>query len=510
MMKKTLLVLLSAVLLGLSRLPLYSGWLGFFTLVPLFYYFDMGRHNWKELFRDAFVYSAVSFILWMHWIVGVTASGFVGIILFYAVAYFLAFLAVQLVWQKLPKLKYIGFILIFLTLEYIQNFTEFRFAWINLGYALTDYTVLLQAADLGGVVLLSLFLLLINFFIYKLLHKKMRYLLYLVVLMLLWTGYGIWRMQTLSLSEKEAPITVMQPSIPQEEKWEQEHFDQLYAKYVDLTAKAAQDSAQLVIWPEAAMPAYVLRQSEFRMLIQNLCDEYKIDIFTGFPDVLPAPLDYPGSAYYYNAATLFQPHKAYAPPYYKIILVPVAERTPLLHVFPFLWKLQFGQANWEYGTEYRYFESAGTVFSPQICFEIAFAELTRNMAYRNLGEHFGRKPAKIDYLVNITNDAWFGRSAGPWIHGMMTKFRAIENRIQIYRSANTGISMAVDPLGRVIKKTNLFEVTNLQAPLYICDAVPLYYHLYWWPRLICLLAAALIILAIFYRKPPIPAKGENQ
>ena len=82
MMKKTLLVLLSAVLLGLSRLPMYSGWLGFFSLVPLFYYFDRDWHNWKELFRDAFVYSAVSFILWMHWIVGVTASGFVGIILF--------------------------------------------------------------------------------------------------------------------------------------------------------------------------------------------------------------------------------------------------------------------------------------------------------------------------------------------------------------------------------------------------------------------------------------------
>ncbi|MFO7660486.1 MAG: apolipoprotein N-acyltransferase [Candidatus Cloacimonadaceae bacterium] len=509
-MKKTLLILLSALLLGLSRLPLYSGWLGFFALVPLFYYFDWGRHTWKELFRDAFVYSAVSLILWMHWIWGVTAPGFVGIIIFYAVAYFLAFLAVQLIWQKLPKFKYIGFMLIFITLEYIQNFTEFRFAWINLGYALTDYTVLLQAADLGGVVLLSLFLLLSNIFIYQMLHKKMRYLLYLAILMLLWTGYGIWRMQTLPLQQKEAQITVMQPSIPQSEKWEQDHFDELYARYVDLTAKAAQDSAQLIIWPEAAMPAYVLRQSEYRIMVQSLADANQIDIFTGFPDVLPAPINYPGGAYYYNAATLFKPHRNYAPPYYKIILVPVAERTPLLHLFPFLWKMQFGQANWEYGTEYLYFSSAGTVFSPQICFEIAFAELNRKMAFRNLGEGSGNKPDKIDYLVNITNDAWFGRSAGPWIHGMMTKFRAIENRIQIYRSANTGISMAVDPLGRVIKKTRLFAITNLEAPLYTCARVPLYYYLYWWPRLFCLLAAALILMAIIYRKTPDPAQGEKK
>lgn len=508
-MKKTLLVLLSSLLLGLSRLPLYSGWLGFFALVPLFYYFDQSRHSWKELFRDAFVYSAVSFILWMHWIVGVTPSGFAGIILFYAVAYFLAFMAVQLIWQKLPRLKYIGVILIFLTLEYIQNFTEFRFAWINLGYALSEYTVLLQAADLGGVVLLSLFLLLVNIFSYQILQRKLSYLICLAALMLIWTGYGIWRMQTLPLLEVDAKITVMQPSIPQDDKWEQDHFDELYARYVELTRQAAQDSTQLQIWPEAAMPAYILRQYEYRRLVQDLCDSLNIDIFTGFPDVLPAPANYPGGAYYYNAATLFKPHTSYAPPYYKIILVPVAERTPLLHLFPFLWNLQFGQANWEYGTVYTYFKSSGRVFSPQICFEIAFAELNRRMAYRNLGEGSGTQPDKIDYLVNITNDAWFGRSAGPWIHAMLTKFRAVENRIQIYRSANTGISMAVDPLGRVFSKTGLFEITNMKAPLYTCAQVPLYYYVYGWPRFICLLAAGLIILAIFYRKAPASGKGEK-
>jgi apolipoprotein N-acyltransferase len=186
-----------------------------------------------------------------------------------------------------------------------------------------------------------------------------------------------------------------------------------------------------------------------------------------------------------------------------MVLVPVAERMLWLDYFPFMWKLQFGQANWEFGKEFCYYKSSGNVFSPQICFEIAFSELNRKMAFRNLGESTGDKPDKIDYLVNVTNDAWFGKSVGPWVHGMMTKFRAIENRIQIYRSANTGISMIVDPMGRVIGKTKLFDVTLLTAPLYKCSKVPLFYHLYRWLHVTTLLTFILLIYALIFREKKI-------
>jgi len=511
-MSGIILVILSALMLGLSRLPLHTGWLGFVSFIPLLYYFDKCRHTGFELFRAAFVFSAVSLILWMHWIWGVTSGGFVGIILLYTIYYFMVFGAVQLIWQKLPKLKYLGFILVFLSLEYLQNLGEFRFPWTNLGYALSDYTVLIQAADLGGVSLISFFLLLVNVFFYLALQKKKQYLIGIAALLIVWTGYGIWCLKTIQLSKTDSKIAIMQPSIPQVEKWETEHFDELYQRYQGLTRQAARDSAQLLIWPEAAMPAYILRDPGYLPLVQNLCDDNKMDIFTGFPDVLPAPADYPGGAYYFNAATLFKPFRRYDDPYYKMILVPVGERMPLLNYLPFMWKLQFGQANWEYGTKCKYFTSGKVTFSPQICFEIAFSELNRKMAFRNLGE--GRlsaksKPDKIDFLVNITNDAWFGKSSGPWIHGMMTKFRAVENRIQIYRSANTGISMVVDPLGRVISKTGLFEITLLKSPLYHSAKIPLYYWLYGWTRLVCLFTIVLLLYALFRRnKTILKARGQ--
>jgi apolipoprotein N-acyltransferase len=509
-MKKSLPVLLSAVLLGVSRLPFFSGWLAFVALVPMLFYFEKERHTWKELVRDAFIFSAVFFCIWMHWIYGVTGPGFAGIILFYIAYYFLVFAAVQLVWQKLPRYRYIGFVLIFLTFEHLQNYSEFRFSWLNLGYALSDYTVLLQAADLGGVVLLSMFILMINVFVYKLLQRRWHYFIWIAVLMAVWTGYGIWCLKTISMTKTDESVTIMQPSILQEDKWEEEQFDKLYQKYLQLSEQAAQSGTKLLIWPEAAIPAYVLRQSSMKALVQDVPDRFGLELFTGFPDVLPAPGDYPGGAYYYNAATMFRPYQMPEKPYYKIVLVPVAERMPYMNILPFLWKLQFGQANWEFGTEYMYYRSGNVVFSPQICFEIAFAGLNRKMSFRNLGEENGGEPAKIDFLVNITNDAWFGKSVGPWIHAMLTKFRAIENRIQIYRSANTGISMAVDPLGRIVEQTSLYEVANISPPLYRCAKVPLFYHLYWWPLVICLLAALLILIGLLKRRTPIQAKGGHR
>lgn len=490
-------IILSAVMLGLSRLPIHCGWMGFIGLIPLIYYFEQGRRKGVVLFRDAFIFSAINITLWLHWIWGVTSGGFVGIILLYAIYYFVTFWLLQLVWQKLPKLKYIGFILIFLCLEYLQNFGEFRFPWTNLGYAIVDYTVLIQAADIGGVFLISLFLLLINVFFYHVLQKKRMYLVGIAIILVAWIGYGVWCLKTIQLDKSEHQIAMMQPSIPQEEKWESSHFNELYNRYKDLTRQAAKDSTQLLIWPEAAMPAYLLRQPEYLPLVQDLCDENKLAIFTGFPDVLPAPVTYPGGAYYYNAATLFKPYKHNDEPYYKIILVPVGERIPLLRFFPILWKLQFGQANWEYGKKCSYFSSNGVTFSPQICYEITFPELNRQMAFRNLGEHKPGKPDKIDFLVNITNDAWFGRSSGPWIHGMMSKFRAVENRIQIYRCANTGISMIVDPLGRIINKTKLFDITLVKGPLYSSSRIPLYYWLYGWMRYVCVMTLLLILFALF-------------
>ncbi|MDD3235804.1 MAG: apolipoprotein N-acyltransferase, partial [Candidatus Cloacimonetes bacterium] len=97
-------------------------------------------------------------------------------------------------------------------------------------------------------------------------------------------------------------------------------------------------------------------------------------------------------------------------------------------------------------------------------------------------------------------DAWFGTSYGPWLHGMMTKFRAVENRIQIYRSANTGISMIIDPLGRVQSKAKLFAITNITAPLFVSPKIPLYRKIAIYPLGFVILAFVLSVISLLVKK----------
>jgi len=131
--------------------------------------------------------------------------------------------------------------------------------------------------------------------------------------------------------------------------------------------------------------------------------------------------------------------------YDKIHLVPFGERIPYDDVFPFLGKVDFGQANFGTGKERTVFHLNDDKFSVLVCFESIFPELVRSF-----------KVEGANFFVNITNDEWFGRSAAPYQHAYMAVFRAVENRASIARCANTGISMLIDPWGRVTLKSGLF------------------------------------------------------
>jgi len=131
--------------------------------------------------------------------------------------------------------------------------------------------------------------------------------------------------------------------------------------------------------------------------------------------------------------------------YSKMHLVPFSERLPFQGVFPFLKGLNFGQADFSPGTEYSLFHIGEEKFAVLICFESIFPNLVREFARRDVG-----------FLVNITNDAWFGKTSAPFQHARIAVFRAIENRLGIARCANTGVSMFVDPYGRVSGETAIY------------------------------------------------------
>ncbi|MDD4310560.1 MAG: apolipoprotein N-acyltransferase [Candidatus Cloacimonetes bacterium] len=494
-MPALLWVVFSAILISLSRLPIHLGWLVLLGWIPLLHYLQKPL---VKLWAAAAVFAAIYIGTIFYWIAEVTPGGLIGIGIVYFLFYWLAFYLIRRIGNRLKPFYEVGFISVLLSFEYLQNFGETRFPWFHNAYSLSDYTILIQTADLGGVILISGLILLINVLIYKAIRGKYKALVTAGFIMLAWFAYGYYCLVKLPLQKHQPKISIMQPSIPQDVKWDQAFYETILQRYEELCIVAAKDSTHLIIFPEAAIPVYLMHDQFSMMRIQQLSQRYNLEIFTGFPHFEPAPPTHVDEQYFYNAAALIKPDGRISNLYYKNILVPIGERMLWLDKIPWLWNLQFGQANWEFGKSLAWMESDGLIFSPSICYEIAFAGLNQQMAIP-LKKHEG-SPQKSDFLVNITNDAWFGTSYGPWLHAVMTKFRAVESRIQIYRSANTGISMIVSPLGEVISSAPLFKVTNITSPLYTTPKIPLYRHIVYYPMLFVCVALGLFIISLLYGK----------
>ena len=149
---------------------------------------------------------------------------------------------------------------------------------------------------------------------------------------------------------------------------------------------------------------------------------------------------------YYNSAYLLGPSGEVLGKYDKVHLVPYGEYVPLRRFFPFLGKLVEAVGDFESGKQGQVLSFNTEKLGVLICFEAIFPELAR-AAVRNGAQ----------LLVNITNDAWFGTSSAPYQHLSMAVFRSVENHRAMVRAANTGISAFIDPAGRLLDKTPLFQ-----------------------------------------------------
>ena len=205
-----------------------------------------------------------------------------------------------------------------------------------------------------------------------------------------------------------------------------------------------------MLWPETATPFYFLgdRQNT-KTLIQEV-------------QKLKKPLLFGSPAYrrkgeelsLYNRAYLLDGDGMVTGYYDKIHLVPFGEYVPWKKILFFVDKLVQAAGNFASGKQAVVLEVSAARVGVLICYEAIFPKLSRNLA--NGGANL---------LVNITNDAWFGRSSAPHQHLSMAVLRAVENRIPIARCANTGISAFIDTRGRILQKTGLYEDETLVSTL---------------------------------------------
>jgi apolipoprotein N-acyltransferase len=212
---------------------------------------------------------------------------------------------------------------------------------------------------------------------------------------------------------------------------------------------AMSEKPDLFVWPETAIPTYLLESPFYRYQVQSIADSTGVPILTGLPSI-DIKTDET-----WNSAGLFLPGDFDVQRYHKIHLVPFGEAFPLDEVFPSLRKIELGQANWDEGTEKLVFQAPSLPpFHVAICFESIFPDLNRD---------FIRKGS--EFITVITNDVWFGPYASPIQHAMISVLRAIEFHRPVVRCANTGISMFIDPYGRVERRTKTFERTILTGSI---------------------------------------------
>jgi apolipoprotein N-acyltransferase len=256
-------------------------------------------------------------------------------------------------------------------------------------------------------------------------------------------------------------VACVQANVQQEDKWAKAKIDSTRIPYTDLTARVARKGAELVVWAETAIPAYVRFDRDLMGWLRTVARENDVAIFTGFPDGrFEQDPDDPKERRLvkFNAAGLVNAEGTLLDTYGKHHLVPIGESMPFQRYVPLLGRIDVGQAEWTRGAP------PGPIHLPTadgdvalaglICFEGAFGELARGAV---------RRGATV--LVNVTNDGWFGYSAGPRQHAALARIRAIECGVPLVRCSNNGISLVCDAQGAILDQLELDRRGVVQASI---------------------------------------------
>ena len=502
---------LSGLLLTFSFPNFDLEWAAWFALVPLLHSVkDLG---WSGGFRLGFICGLVHYLTLLYWLVHTMRTyGHLPIylavpLLFLLAAYlalFIGLFSATAAAVNSPALMAAVLPLLWVSLEYIRSFLFSGFPWELLGYAQFRNLHLIQISDIVGVFGISALTVLVNTAILiVLLQWKRRtwrgtpvngrltatYTALTLVFLGLTFSYGIHRKAEVDRRIATAPktrVAVVQGNISQEVKWKSAYKKRHTQKYIDLSFSAIADRADLVVWPETAVPFYFQHDRTLTDQVVRGVRQTAAHFLIGSPSFMRRD----DEVDYYNSAFFIHPLGKVAGRYDKVHLVPYGEYVPLKQWLPFVDKIVEQVGDFKTGAAGEVLVSEDYRLGVLICYEGIFPNLSAAMA---------RNGARL--LVNITNDAWYGATSAPYQHFSMAVFRAVENRRVLIRSANTGISGFIDPAGRIMGTTPLFEDAVMTREVPQLDILTVYSrHGDWFARLCLGLTFILITFHVYRRK----------
>ncbi len=412
-------------------------YLTFFQFIPFFYIINKYKKRW--IFHS-FFYSLIFYILYYRWLIYpvkfIDASPFIlgsiNVILMaiYQTVYFLVF---AYFYKKYNNI-YITSI-IWGILELIKGNILTGFPWGEISYNLYNSPKLIQIAQYINSEGLSAFIIFVNLFIFSFLKLKKITKIFGFMIILTFLLINFFLFYSYKISPINLKVALVQGNVPENIKLEEKNAKLILDKYIHLTKKL--NYSDLVIWPEAIYTIpFENDNSSMKLKLLNFIKNKRINLIFGSPTI---EIDYENQKYkYYNSMFLITKNlKIFR--YDKIKLVPFGEFTPYKKVFFFINKIVPGE-DYSSGKKIILFKIKNYKIIPLICYEGIFHSLiTKGISKGG------------DFIVNISNEAWFGNSYALYQHIAANVLRAVEFRKYFFKCANSGISAVINPKGEIVK-----------------------------------------------------------
>lgn len=374
--------------------------------------------------------------------------------------------------------------------EWLRGWVMTGFPWLWLGYSQID-SPFATFAPLGSVELISLLILVVaGALAYTALHRVWSML--LIPLVIMATSFGLRQIDWVTPDiNRTTQVALVQGNIEQELKWNPEQRWPTIAKYTQLSQKNW--DADLIIWPEAAIPAFELEIPDYLHDLDQTARLHHSAIITGIVNIganrqfynsVLAVGDTPNEPYHYDLTQRYHKHH----------LLPFGEFVPfetlLRPIAPFFnlpmssfSRGEFIQSN---------LIANGRHLAPALCYEIAFNEQVR----QNVTD-------ETDFILTLSNDAWFGHSIGPLQHMEIARMRALELGKPLIRATNNGVTAVTDYKGQILKQLPQFETGVLRAELISTQGQTPYHQLGRWPLYVWVVASLLLGFLLPRQRTPI-------
>ncbi len=452
---KLMLPLLSGFLVGLSYPPFSLGFLAWVAFIPLFHSISKEDKVTKKVLFG-FVSCLVSNLIILNWMgfnsgtsVAIAITSYLALSLYLTLFWIGFIISTHFIPKKmeliLTPLSWLFFV------EFLRDIGPLAGPWMNLSLTQSAYIRIIQLASLNTHII-SFTVILFNMILYKyFIERKPIFLkcFALILFVILFFGnYQINYQNNRSL-DSSVNVSVAQPSIFPDEKWDQNLRIRNLAIMDSLLTKSLKDEAEIVVWPEVAVTSYLANSAYDRIRYQEkLSNTYLI---TGIPERKFVD----GVNENFNSSIILNPDGSFDT-YQKIFLVPFAEYVPFFKNW--INKMnQFDDIGSFYpGSDYKTFDIKGFKASILICYDSSSHRIVKTMVDNG-----------AEMLFIITNDSYVGQFM-PYQHFQLARLRAVEQRVPVIQSANTGISGIILPSGEVIYRSNLNEriVFTEEVPIY--------------------------------------------